>query len=147
MLLGTAMAIMAQRTTADVVGRLTDATGAALPGVRLTLRNLDTNAEQSATTDSDGNYTFTLLPIVPYALRAEAAGFRIWTTSQFRLAIGDRLRQDIGLELGQVEQSIEVTASSPALQSESSSLGSLISERAVQDLPLNGPIRCRSTTG
>jgi hypothetical protein len=129
---------LAQRATADIVGLTSDPSGAPLPGVRLILRNLDTGAEQTATTDSDGNYTFTLLPVGPYSLKAELSGFKAWSASAFRLAIGDRLRQDVRLELGQLDQSVEVTASSPALQSESSSLGSLINERAVQDLPVNG---------
>ena len=128
----------AQGTTADMVGRAIDTTGAVLPGVSISVQNLNTGAKYSGTTDGEGNYSFTLLPIGPYTMRAEASGFKTWIVGQVTLAIGDRLRQDIHLEVGQVDQSIEVTASSPALQSESSSLGNLVSERAVQDLPLNG---------
>jgi len=128
----------AQRTTADIVGRALDATAAVLPGVKVSVRHLNTGAEYTATTDTEGNYSFTLLPIGPYSMKAEASGFKAWSIAQVTLAVGDRLRQDIQLEVGQVDQSIEVTASSPALQSESSSLGNLVSERAVQDLPLNG---------
>ncbi|MCC6367941.1 MAG: carboxypeptidase regulatory-like domain-containing protein [Bryobacterales bacterium] len=131
-------ALWAQRTTADVIGTATDATGAVLPGVKVTVKNIDTAAEYSAATDSAGNYLITLLPIGHYTIRAEISGFKTWSIPEVALAIGDRLRQDIHLEVGTLGQSVEVTASSPALQSDSSSLGSLINERAVQDLPLNG---------
>src|SRR5438067_6425062 len=130
--------VWAQRTTADIVGTVTDATGAVMPGVKITVKNQDTGAEYSATTDSSGNYQVTLLPIGHYGMRAEASGFKAWSVPEVTLAIGDRLRQDVHLELGTVGQSVEVAGSSPALQTDSSSLGSLINERAVQDLPLNG---------
>ncbi len=130
--------IWAQRTTADIVGTVTDATGAVMPGVKISVRNLDTGAESIATTDNSGNYQVTLLPVGHYGMRVEASGFKTWSVPEVILAIGDRLRQDVHLELGNVGQSVEVSASSPALQTDSSSLGSLINERAVQDLPLNG---------
>ncbi|HVW86700.1 MAG TPA: carboxypeptidase-like regulatory domain-containing protein, partial [Bryobacteraceae bacterium] len=130
--------LVAQRSTADIVGTATDATGAVVSDLKVTVRNLDTGAEFSATTDSSGNYQVTLLPIGRYSIRGEAPGFKTWSVPEVVLAIGDRLRQDVHLELGAVGQSVEVVASSPALQTDSSSLGSLINERAVQDLPLNG---------
>jgi hypothetical protein len=65
-------------------------------------------------------------------------GFKTWTVPGVTLAIGDRLRQDIQLEVGALGQSVEVTASSPALQADSSSVSNLINTNALQDLPLNG---------
>ncbi len=135
---GLGPAVWAQRTTAGIVGTATDATGAVMPHVRITVRNLNTGAEYSAITDDSGNYEVTLLPVGHYSIRAEAPGFKTWSVPEVVLAIGDRLRQDVHLELGTVGQAVEVTASSPALQTDTSSLGSLINERAVQDLPLNG---------
>jgi hypothetical protein len=130
--------LWAQRTTADILGTVTDATGAVLPGVKISVKNLDTAAEYSTTTDSSGNYLVTQLPIGRYSIRSEASGFKTWNVTDVTIAIGDRLRQDAHLEIGTLGQSMEVTASSPALQTDSSSLGSLIDARAVQDLPLNG---------
>ena len=136
LLLGTAA--WAQQTTADVLGIVTDASGAVLPSVKITVHNLDTAANYSATSDSGGNYMVTLLPVGRYSIRATGVGFKAWTTTGVTLALGDRLRQNIQLEVGGLEQSIEVTASSPALQADSSSVSNLITNTAMQNLPLNG---------
>ena len=84
----------AQSTTADMVGRAIDTTGAVLPGVSISVQNLNTGAKYSGTTDGEGNYSFTLLPIGPYTMRAEASGFKTWIVGQVTLAIGDRLSYD-----------------------------------------------------
>lgn len=130
--------LYAQRTTADVLGTVTDASGAVLTGVKITVHNLDTAADYSAVTDNSGNYLVTLLPVGRYSITAVDTGFKTWTVPEVTLAIGDRLRQDARLELGALNQSVEVTASSPALQTDSSSLSNLISNNAMQNLPLNG---------
>jgi len=131
-------ALHAQRTTADVVGVVTDSSGAVIPGAKVAVRNLDTNAESTTTTDDSGNFVLTLLPIGRYSITASKEGFKNWTAAGVTLAIGDRFRQDIQLQIGTIGESVEVTAASPALQTDSSTVGSLINERAVQDLPLNG---------
>ena len=130
--------LWAQRTTADVLGTVTDASGAVLPDVKITVHNLDTAADYTAVTEKSGDYLVTLLPVGRYSIKAVASGFKTWTVPEVTLAIGDRLRQDARLEIGNLEQSVEVTAASPALQTDSSSLSNLISTNAMQDLPLNG---------
>jgi len=130
--------LRAQVTTADILGAVTDASGAVLPGVRVTAENLDTSATRSAVSDSTGNYLIPLLPPGPYSVKAEMQGFKTFTVPRVVLAVGDRLRVDVRLEVGQLEQSVEVTAQTPALQSEKSSVGTLVNDRAVEDLPLNG---------
>ena len=138
LLLLLATGLWAQGTTADVLGTVTDASGAVLPGVRVMVHNFDTGADYTAETDKNGDYLVTLLPVGRYSIKAVASGFKTLTVPEVTLAIGDRLRQDVRLELGALEQSVEVTASSPALQTDSSSLSNLISTNAMQDLPLNG---------
>jgi Carboxypeptidase regulatory-like domain len=133
-----AAALWAQRTTADVVGTVTDGSGAVLPNVKITVHNLDTGAEFTAESDKSGEYVITQLPIGRYSIRAVSTGFRTWTVPEVTLAIGDRLRQDVRLEVGNLEQSIEVSAASPALQTDSSSLSNLVSTQALENLPLNG---------
>ena len=130
--------LSAQVTTADIVGTVTDASGAVLPGATITVENLDTGGVRKALSGSTGDYAFTLLPIGRYSVKAEATGFGGWSAAQVVLAVGDRLRLDVHMEVGQIGQSVEVTARTPALQSDSSSVGTLVNERAVQDLPLNG---------
>ncbi len=128
----------AQQTTADVLGTASDASGAVLPEVKITVHNLGTGADYTATTNSAGDYTVTLLPVGRYSIRAVASGFKTFVVPEVTLAIGDRLRQDVHLEVGGLEQAVEVTASSPALQADSSSVSNLINTNAMQDLPLNG---------
>lgn len=130
--------LRAQRTTADVLGTITDASGAVLPKVMVTVHNLDTGAAFKTESNQSGEYAVAQLPIGRYSITAVSPGFKTWTVPQVSLAIGDRLRQDVQLELGNLEQSVEVTAASPALQTDSSSLGSLVSTQALQNLPLNG---------
>ena len=138
LLLLVATGVWAQQTTADILGTVTDATGAVLPDVKITVHNLDTGADYTAKSNSDGQYIVTHLPIGRYSIGAATSGFKTSTVPEITLAIGDRLRQDIHLQVGALEQSVEVTASSPALQTDTSSLSNLISTQAMQNLPLNG---------
>src|SRR5947199_2648590 len=133
-----AATLWSQRTTADVVGTVTDASGAVLPNVKVTIHNLDTGADFATESDKSGEYAISQLPVGRYSMRAISSGFKTWTVPLVTLAIGDRLRQDAQLELGNLEQSVEVTAASPALQTESSSLSSLVGTQAMQNLPMNG---------
>src|ERR1035441_4077037 len=77
LLLGTVM--WAQTTTADILGTVTDATGGVLPGLKITVHNLDTGANYLATSDAAGNYTVTLLPIGRYSMKVTNPGFKTWT--------------------------------------------------------------------
>ena len=83
---------MAQVTTADIVGTVTDASGAVLPNVQVTIKNLGTNIARSMATTETGNYTFSLLPIGSYSLTIEASGFKTYTVPSITLAAGDRAR-------------------------------------------------------
>ena len=130
--------LWSQQTTADVLGTVMDMSGGVLPGVKITVHNLGTGGDYTTTSDNAGNYTVPLLPVGRYSMKAVAPGFKTWTVPEVALAIGDRLRQDIRLDVGALEQSMEVAASSPALQTDSSSLSNLINTNALQDLPLNG---------
>src|SRR5690348_2135661 len=131
-------ALRAQVSTADIIGTVTDSSGAVLVDAKVTVENPDTNLARTATTDSSGNYAIALLPAGRYNLKVEHAGFRAATVNSITLAFGDRSRQDIRLEIGQASESVEVTAQAAALQSDSAVVGNLISDRVVQDAPLNG---------
>lgn len=131
-------AVFAQVTTADVLGTVTDSTGGVLPDVKITVHNIDTGADAPAVSDNAGNYLVRLLPPGRYSIKATASGFKSLTVPEVTLAIGDRLRQDIRLEVGSLEQSIEVSASSPVVQTDKSSVSNLINTEALQNLPLNG---------
>src|SRR5690348_12130299 len=125
--------------TADVVGTVTDASGAVVPGATVTLTNLGTNVVRTTTTQGTGDYLFTLLQVGTYSVKVEAKGFKTFTIPTVALSSGDRFRADAKLEVGETSQTVEVSgAVAPALQTDSSQVGSLIPSQSVEDLPLNG---------
>ena len=91
----------AQVTTADIVGTVTDASGAVLPNAQVTIKNLGTGISRSMATNATGNYTFTLLPIGSYSVTVEVTGFKTFTVPTLTLAAGDRARVDAKMELGE----------------------------------------------
>jgi hypothetical protein len=128
--------LAAQVSTADILGTITDSSGAVLVNAKITIENPDTSLVRTATTDSSGNYDISLLPAGRYNVKVEHPGFRVANLNSIVLTIGDRSRQDIHLEVGQASESVEVTAQAAALQSDSAVVGNLISDREVQDTPL-----------
>jgi Carboxypeptidase regulatory-like domain/TonB dependent receptor len=128
----------AQSTTADITGTVTDSTGAILPHATVTLTNLGTKETRTAVSTDAGDYTFTLLNPGAYSITVTEDGFKTFSVPQINLAASDRAREDAHLEIGSSDQTVSVTGQAPALQSDSSVLTSTVTEKAVQDLPLNG---------
>ncbi len=125
--------------TGDIVGTVTDSTGAVVPNATVTLTNTSTNVSQTAQTSGDGNYLFTLLQVGSYVVKVQATGFKTATAPALSLSSGDRARADIKLEVGEQTTTVEVQAAvAPALQTDSSNVGQLTSSQTVEDLPLNG---------
>jgi hypothetical protein len=133
-----AITASAQVTTADIVGTVTDQSGAVLPGVKVTVENLDTHETRSGITSASGEYSFSLLAIGRYAVQIEATGFKSFRVPGLDLASGDRVRANAQMQLGQISETVEVQTAGSVLQTDSSTVGSLVSKEAVQDLPLNG---------
>jgi hypothetical protein len=137
-LLGSVIAT-AQVTTADVVGTVTDSSAAALPRAKVTIINLDTQFTRSVETTGSGDYVFNLLPPERYSIRIEAAGFKSYDVPEVMAGAGDRVRIDAELQMGLMTESVEVKGeAAPALQTDSSTIQDVVTEHAVQDLPLNG---------
>ena len=128
---------LAAQTSADIVGRVTDTSGAVLPGASVTLENTATKDVRTAITSETGDYLFTLLPIGPYTVRIELSGFQS-QNAKVTLTSGDRIRVDGRLAVGSLQETVLVTGESPLLQTDQSTLSSLVTEQAVQDLPVNG---------
>lgn len=124
--------------TADIVGTVTDNGGAVVANARVTVKNLGTSLTRMQQTDPTGAYAFTLLPIGDYSVTVELAGFKTFANPRLALATGDRARVDAELQVGDVSQSVLVEAQAAALQTDSSTVGGLITNRAVQDLPMDG---------
>ena len=128
----------AQVTTADLVGTIKDNTGAVVRGVKVTLTNDAMGVSRTIVTDDDGNYIFTSLQPGRYTLAAEAAGFRKVERTGVELQVNQRAQIDVDLQVGSVGETVQIEGTAPLLESQSSVLGSVIQERQVQDLPLNG---------
>jgi len=127
------------QNTADVVGTVTDASGGVLPGATVTITNTETNVSQTTQTTSGGDYVFALLQVGSYVVKVEEKGFKTYSASSIALSAGDRARVDAKMEVGDVTQTVEVqAATAPALQTDSSGLGTLVTSQAVEDLPLDG---------
>jgi outer membrane receptor protein involved in Fe transport len=127
----------AQVTTADVVGHVTDASGAVLPGATVTIENPSTGDSRTLVTNETGDYVLNLLPIGRYTLKVHLDGFSS-ALAELRLSAGDRQRVDVQLRLEGVAETVEVSAHDAIVQSDSATVGALLPETAVQGLPLNG---------
>ena len=127
----------AQVKTADIVGIVTDNGGAVVPNAKITAQNLSTNEVRSTQTDSAGGYLFTLLPPASYKISAESAGFKTEIIPSVTLAVGDRLKLDLHLAVGETHETVTVSAEATGMQTQTSVLQSTIGEEAVQDLPVN----------
>ncbi|MBI3698146.1 MAG: carboxypeptidase regulatory-like domain-containing protein, partial [Acidobacteria bacterium] len=128
----------AQVTTAELVGTVTDSSGGGVAAAKLTLANPDTGFSREASTDSGGAYIMTLLPPGSYRISAEASGFRKLVQTGISLQVNQRARVDLTLQVGQVTELIEVRAAAPLLESQSSTVGNVINQQFVSELPLNG---------
>ena len=134
---GTSMA-HAQLATADILGTVTDTTGAVVPNAKIVLTNTETHEQRTSMTDSSGNYDFTLLPVGTYDVMVTETGFKGSTVSHLAIEAGDRARADVKLQTGTVAETVTVEAQTPLLQADNATVSSTVTAKAVQDLPLNG---------
>ncbi|MEZ5356153.1 MAG: TonB-dependent receptor [Bryobacteraceae bacterium] len=135
----TALACFAQSNLASVTGLVMDSSGAAIPGVTITIRNIDTNIPRNLQSDPSGNYSITNLRPGPYELTAESEGFRKYVQQGMVLQIGQVLRVDVRMEVGAVTESVQVDASIVTINTESGTIkGDVIVQEEIQELPLAG---------
>ncbi len=128
--------ISAQEFRGTVTGRVTDASGAIIPGVTVSVTNVQTGVATPSVTNDAGSYTVPYLTPGTYTVAFELMGFRkLVRTVEIRVA--DRLVVDAQLEPGNIAETVEVTASSPVLELASGSAGQVIDEKRIQSLPLS----------
>jgi hypothetical protein len=128
----------AQVSTGELIGTVTDASGAVIGKAKVSATNTATGVVRETTSEDTGDYIMTLLPPGTYSVSAEAAGFRKTVQNNVTLQINQRIRLDLAMQVGQVSETVEVSAAPPLLESQSSSVGSVISQQFVSELPLNG---------
>jgi hypothetical protein len=128
----------AQRITGTIDGRLTDGSGAAIPGVEIVVTNDATQQVRETITNEAGIYSVPLLPSGTYTLRAALSGFRTEIRRGIVIEVDRNARVDIQLQVGEMTESLEVIADAPLIQVDNSALGQVIDTRRVAELPLNG---------
>jgi hypothetical protein len=133
-----ASAAHAQNSRGTILGHIQDSSGAAIPGVTVTLKNVNTNVSAEFITTGSGDYTFVDLVPGTYALTLSKTGFKSAGSSRLILQVDQTLRQDFTLTVGEVTESVEVSATATMVQTDNTSLGNVISDTLIQNLPVNG---------
>ena len=128
--------LLGQADRGTVTGTITDATGAVVPGVPLTLRNAATNLTYSTPSSENGSYTFLNLPVGIYTLFVEAKGFQRQEVKGIEVQVNQQARIDLSMHVGDVTQTVEVQASAAMIQTESTDVGTVINDKRFLDLPL-----------
>lgn len=129
--------LSAQGATGRISGHVADATGASVPDATITLTNTATSGIRTTVSTSSGDFTFASVPIGIYVLKAEHQGFKTATSQNLQLQVAQSMTQNFTLEVGGVEQTIEVTASGDLLQTQNTSLGTTIPDQTLAQMPVN----------
>lgn len=138
LLLSAAAVGLAQNATGTILGTVRDAGGAVLPGTAIKITNEQTGQASSVTTDELGNYTALLLRPGNYSVAAEVAGFKRYLQNNVVLQVDQTARVDVNMQVGDVSETIEITGETPLLQTENHSIGAVIDNQKIVQLPLNG---------
>lgn len=138
LLIGAASFTLAQVDTGNLVGAVKDSSGAVLPGVTVTATNMDTGVSAAVKTGSDGNYVITPLHIGRYSVSVESKGFRGEIRKDIVLDVQQSIKLDFTLQVGSVSETMEVSGAAPLLETESASLGDVVSAQQIEQMPLNG---------
>ena len=123
--------------TGSITGTVTDPSGAVVPKAHITVLNEATNAVRNADTNDTGDFTVALLPPGRYRVTAEGAGFRRSIFNDVNVDVDQTVRIDFALEVGAASEEVRVKETPPAIQTDTSTLGQVVNNRLVQELPLN----------
>jgi hypothetical protein len=137
-LLLVAIPAFAQLPVGTILGTVKDATGAVVPGATVMITNSDTQVSRTLTTAADGTYRAPELPVGHYLVKAEHEGFKAVTHTGITLNVSEDDRIDFSLEVGSTTQEVSVTGEPPIVNTQDASLGALVNEQYMSDLPVNG---------
>ncbi|MGH9370432.1 MAG: TonB-dependent receptor domain-containing protein [Vicinamibacterales bacterium] len=124
-------------TQGSILGAVVDSSRAALPGASITVTNLDTGLVQTATADATGNFEILALPIGPYSVTVSLPGFKTWQLERLVLSVGERSRVSPVLNVGNVTEEVSVVGGAPLLQTERSSVQTVVRMEQIRELPLS----------
>lgn len=128
----------AQIATGQFNGHVFDQSGAVVPGATVTLEDMQTSLTRTATANGEGLYEFPLVPPGNYKLTVTQTGFQVAVSPELKLDVNQVSTQDFHLQVGATSQTVSVTASAALLQASTTNLGTVVEQKAVSDLPLNG---------
>jgi Carboxypeptidase regulatory-like domain len=127
-----------QTTRGTILGSVTDQAGAVVSEANVTLTQIGTGFTRKVVTNADGNYIVPSLLPGKYRIQAEKEGFQTKVINEIELNVEARLQVDISLSVRGAEEKVEITSEAPLVESSSPSLGQVINNKAVEELPLNG---------
>ncbi|HEY0659296.1 MAG TPA: carboxypeptidase regulatory-like domain-containing protein, partial [Pyrinomonadaceae bacterium] len=125
-------------TTGQISGNITDASGAAVPDATITVTRAETGEARTVTTSEDGNYTVPNLAIGTYRITVSKTGFKETTVGSVVVNVANITRQDVALEIGQVTETVQITADAIQVETQTGTVGEVITGEQVRELPLNG---------
>ncbi len=137
-LVWSAAPVLAQAATGTISGTVTDETGAIMPGVSVTLKNVDTGANRNAVTDRSGDYFEPSLTLGAYEVRAELSGFQTGVRQGITLTVGRHAVVDFKMKVGDIQEQVTITAEAPLVDTKSASVGGLVEQQQLEELPLEG---------
>jgi len=129
---------MGQAATGTFLGTVKDPSGQSVPQAKITIRNVDTGATRVVTSGEDGSFRVPQMPIGNYEIRTEHDGFSTHVLSGVSLTVGQEAVINVVMQLGSLNQTVSVTGEAPQVNTTSGSLGALVNEQQISDLPLNG---------
>lgn len=137
-MLALAPATLAQISTGTILGTVTDASGAAVPGTQIVITNVDTNSTFRTSTNAEGFFTAPALSVGRYTVAAAYEGFKRSVRSGVVLQVDQRARVDFSLEVGTVTESLEVVGGASLVDTVSATVGKVVENRRISELPING---------
>jgi hypothetical protein len=132
------VSILHGQTQGEITGEITDTSGAVVPGASVTVTNEGTNVSRRVITNAAGTYSFPSLLPATYRLRVEKTGFQSEERGGIELQVQQVARIDFRMEVGQVSETLNITATAPLLATENATTGTVIENKRIVDLPLNG---------
>lgn len=145
MVLGALVALLAASSVSAQVGSdgailgvVTDQSGAVVAGAQVTVTHLNTGFKKSVTAGSGGNFEIPALPIGAYSVSVTFTGFKTWSLARVEVTVGERKRVSPVLEVGEVTDTVSVEAQAELVQTEKGSVETIVEEKVIRELPLNG---------
>src|SRR5882762_6693083 len=128
----------AQLSTAELSGRVTDSSGAVLPGVTVTMTQTATRAARTAVTGADGAYVLSNLPTGPYQLEVSLQGFRTYVQNGIVLQVAATPTINVVLAVGNLQETVSVEAAAPLVDVRSTGISEVVEQERILELPLQG---------